>query len=156
VRMRKSDAPFAVVSGIALALAAFHAALRSVDLPAAALEARDAPAAMASLSASSLPPPRPRVEDVACKFGPLKPAPPDGSARASPPPPALKAEWLKYVGTIEDIGAVQWLYIKDERAGRLIALRADGKATEEGRVIGASNGELLIEADSIRFSIRWR
>jgi hypothetical protein len=156
--MRRSDAPFALLACVAAALAIGHASVRPEGAAATAVEpqaaaiARERPASGSASEAL----PRPSAEEVSRKFGRPGSRSPAKAAPPALPSPVRKADWLHPVGTIEDSGGTRWLFIKDDRSGRVIRLRADGELADEGRVIDSSKDEPVIEMDSVRYSIRGR
>jgi hypothetical protein len=162
MRLRKSDAPVGILICLTLALVLGFARWRSAPSPDVPTEEAGPPRAASvggggpALDDATTAALIPSVEDIAKKFGPsIRPSAPS-SLRVKATNPLPKADWLRAVGAFEDQAGICWLFIKDEKSGRVIQLRSDGIETEAGRVLDASAPELLIELESIGYSIRGR
>lgn len=96
---------------------------------------------------------RPAAWRIAAKFEPLRPA---KLERADPTPaaPPQKADWLRPVGGFEDSLGRSWLFLKDDRSGRVLELRLDGAATEDGRIAESSRDAYIVEIEAASYSVR--
>jgi hypothetical protein len=154
---RRLDAPLCALACLAIALAGCIAFIRPKDVARSEVGTQVATriGPERDEGASSIKPETPSVEEIVGKFGPARPR---AASIAAPPPlaPAQKADWLHPVGSFEDPAGCRWLFIKDDHSGRIIKLREDGLATEDGRITDSSNGLYVIEVDSNRYSIRGR
>ncbi len=143
---------------MALALFACHAKFRGAEIAASSSRAPSPMRASGESGGSEQlsTPRRPAAEEVAKKIARLRARSTAPSLRPAPPPSAIKAEWLRTVGSYEDPAGREWLLVKNDRSGSVIKLRADGTGGEEGRVIDAKGPVLLVEIDSIRYSLSGR
>jgi hypothetical protein len=181
MRLRKGDIPFCLLALVAAALSvALASAAVSGPAPRRAAAAESAkgiekvaakgavtgakPAAVPS--AAEAPSSRgrdreyPAPEVVARSF--VRNAPKARTQAAARPPPAQppgppeRADWLRAIGGFEDAEGKRWVFVKDDRSGRAIKLRADGSASEDGRLLlGAAEG-LVFETGSKRYLVKGR
>lgn len=126
------------------AASASDASAASAPSPRADTSSRTAPAP-AVLAQAFLPPSARAARAFA--------APPAASAAVPAPGPA-EAPWLRKVGSVQDAEGVLRLYFKDDRTGRVLAARTDGKEEDGIRLRADGPDSYLVKIDGEEYRVR--
>lgn len=157
MKEHRFDLAIALLALIALLSAAGFVALGREDLARIGAETRSSARAIGPEDKAKVQakPEPPAAWRIAAKFGRQGTAKAErGAAAPKPVSPQQKGDWLRPVGGFEDSQGKAWVFLKDDRSGRILKLRLDGTATEDGRIAESSQEAYFVEINAASYSLR--
>jgi hypothetical protein len=94
---------------------------------------------------------------IAAKFGSVMSVAPSAPAVApAPPAPPQRADWLRVIGGFDDERGGSWLFLKDDRSGRVLKLNRDGAPSDDGRILESRQDAWIVAIGDASYSVQRR